>query len=97
LSEATLADLWERDDDALAGLIAGTALRRAGVMGLRRNLAVALGNSGRPPEGPLNARLPAARDDEQGTGSGRDSGGARPSLGDPIVAEHITWARHHAT
>ena len=97
LSEATLADLWERDDHALAGLIAGTALRRAGVIGLRRNLAVALGNSGTPPDGPRKARLPVARDDEQGTGSGRDSDGARPSLGDPMVAEHITWARHHAT
>ena len=33
-------------DDELAGLIRGSAMSRAGVAGLRRNLAVALGNSG---------------------------------------------------
>jgi epoxyqueuosine reductase QueG len=33
-------------DDELAVLIRGSAISRAGVSGLRRNLAVALGNSG---------------------------------------------------
>ena len=40
--------LWELDDRALERAIEGTALRRAGVRGLRRNLAVAIGNAGPP-------------------------------------------------
>ena len=96
LGEATLAGLWKQDDDALAGTIAGTALRRAGVMGLRRNLAVALGNSGTPPDGPRTGRLPAARGDDESTDAEPDSDGARPSLGDRMVAEHVAWARRHA-
>jgi epoxyqueuosine reductase len=39
-------DLWESPDERLRALIGGTALERAGVRGLRRNLAVAIGNSG---------------------------------------------------
>ena len=39
-------DLWRQPDEALGDLIEGTALERAGVRGLRRNLAVAIGNSG---------------------------------------------------
>ena len=42
----SLVDLWRRSDGDLARLIGETALTRAGVRGLRRNLAVALGNSG---------------------------------------------------
>jgi epoxyqueuosine reductase len=41
-----LIALWRRSDAELADFIGGTALTRAGVSGLRRNLAVALGNSG---------------------------------------------------
>jgi epoxyqueuosine reductase len=48
LSAPRLIDLWRCDDAGLAGAIAGTPLTRAGVQGLRRNLAVALGNSGDP-------------------------------------------------
>lgn len=46
LNVASLIDLWRRSDDELAGFIGDTAMTRAGVKGLRRNLAVALGNSG---------------------------------------------------
>jgi epoxyqueuosine reductase len=43
---AGLIDLWRRTDEELAAFIGDTAMSRAGVRGLRRNLAVALGNSG---------------------------------------------------
>ncbi len=45
LNVASLIDLWRRTDDELAAFIGDTAMTRAGVRGLRRNLAVALGNS----------------------------------------------------
>jgi epoxyqueuosine reductase len=41
-----LLDLWRRSDDELRGLLRGSAMRRAGVRRLRRNLAIAIGNSG---------------------------------------------------
>jgi len=43
-----LVDLWRRTDSDLAVFIGDTAMTRAGVRGLRRNLAVALGNSRDP-------------------------------------------------
>jgi epoxyqueuosine reductase len=43
---AALIDLWRRTDDELAAFIGDTAMTRTGIKGLRRNLAVALGNSG---------------------------------------------------
>ena len=46
LNVAALIDLWRRTDEELAEFIGDTAMTRAGVNGLRRNLAVALGNSG---------------------------------------------------
>jgi len=46
LNLQSLIDLWRRSDEELAALIGDTAMTRAGVRGLRRNLAVALGNSG---------------------------------------------------
>jgi epoxyqueuosine reductase len=46
LNLAGLIDLWRRTDEELASFIGDTAMTRAGVKGLRRNLAVALGNSG---------------------------------------------------
>ena len=48
LDHALLGDLWDRSDDELAELIRGSAMSRAGVRGLRRNLAVAIANSVRP-------------------------------------------------
>ena len=47
LSDWRVLDLWRRNDEELAQMIEGTPLARAGCRGLRRNLAVALGNSGR--------------------------------------------------
>ncbi len=41
-----LLDLWRRSDDDLRALLKGSAMKRAGVRRLRRNLAVAIGNTG---------------------------------------------------
>jgi len=84
LQDATLESLWAMDDDRLERAIEGTALRRAGVRGLRRNLAVAIGNAGRP----LAALLKGP-----GPSSGPSSQSGTPSMEDPMVAEHIDWAR----
>lgn len=46
LDRPSLVDLWRRSDDALRALLKGSAMKRAGVRRLRRNLAVAIGNSG---------------------------------------------------
>jgi epoxyqueuosine reductase QueG len=46
LNLQSLIELWRRSDTELAAFIGDTAMTRAGVRGLRRNLAVALGNSG---------------------------------------------------
>jgi epoxyqueuosine reductase len=46
LDGPSLVDLWQRSDDELRGLLKGSAMKRAGVRRLRRNLAVAIGNSG---------------------------------------------------
>jgi epoxyqueuosine reductase len=46
LDRPSLVDLWRRSDDELRALLKGSAMKRAGVRRLRRNLAVAIGNSG---------------------------------------------------
>ncbi|MGH9369909.1 MAG: tRNA epoxyqueuosine(34) reductase QueG [Vicinamibacterales bacterium] len=46
LDAPRLLDLWRRSDDELRALLKGSAMKRAGVRRFRRNLAVALGNSG---------------------------------------------------
>ena len=43
-----LLELWRRSDDELRSLLKGSPVKRAGVRRFRRNLAVALGNSGDP-------------------------------------------------
>ena len=45
LDAPRLLDLWNRTDDELRALLKGSAMKRAGVRRLRRNLAVAIGNS----------------------------------------------------
>lgn len=56
LDTPPLIDLWLRTDDELRGLLKGSAMKRAGVRRFRRNVAVALGNSGDPAAaGPLDA------------------------------------------
>lgn len=46
LNLTSLIELWRRSDAELAAYIGETPMTRTGVNGLRRNLAVALGNSG---------------------------------------------------
>jgi epoxyqueuosine reductase len=46
LDSPRLLDLWLRTDDELRALLKGSAMKRAGVRRFRRNLAVAIGNSG---------------------------------------------------
>jgi epoxyqueuosine reductase len=46
LDAPRLLDLWRRSDDELRRLLKGSSMKRAGVKRLRRNLAVAIGNSG---------------------------------------------------
>jgi epoxyqueuosine reductase len=70
-------DLWRLTDDELRGLVRRGPMTRAKLAGLRRNLAVAIGNS-RDPE------VLAALD---------EPAGERPSLSDPLVKEHVAWAR----
>lgn len=48
LDAPRLIDLWRRSDDELRSLLKGSAMKRAGVRRLRRNLAVAIGNAGDP-------------------------------------------------
>ena len=75
-----LVDLWRRSDTELRAVTKGSAMKRARLTGLRRNLAVAIGNSGDPE---ASAVL-----DEQG--------GDRASAEDPMVREHVQWARSRA-
>jgi epoxyqueuosine reductase len=46
LDAPRLVDLWRRPDGELRALLKGSPMKRAGVRRLRRNLAVALGNTG---------------------------------------------------
>ena len=75
-----LVELWQRPDADLRKLLKGSAMTRAKLTGLRRNIAVAIGNAGDPQA--LTA-LQEKRDDQ-------------PSAADPMVAEHIAWARQAA-
>jgi epoxyqueuosine reductase len=81
--QTSLLDLWQRPDAELRSAMKESAMTRAGVKRLRRNLAVALGNSGGP----------AAREALERAGPGSDPAEAAPSLDDPMVAEHVVWAR----
>ncbi len=75
-----LARLWRHSDDTWRRALRASALRRAGLTGIRRNLAVAIGNSG-------DSDALAALDEPP-----QD----RPSLAEPVVAEHVAWARRAA-
>jgi epoxyqueuosine reductase len=75
-----LVDLWSRHDTDLRQLLKGSAMTRAKLVGLRRNLAVAMGNSRDPAA--LAALLQQDAD--------------RPSVADPLVQEHVAWAIERA-
>jgi len=71
-----LVRLWQTPDDELRETLKGSAMTRAKLTGFRRNLAVAIGNSG-----DLDAIASLAVPGED-----------RPSADDPIVEDHIRWA-----
>ena len=71
-----LVSLWERPDTELRALVKGSAMTRAKLTGLRRNLAVAIGNSG---DADARAALERSSPD-------------RPSVDDEMVREHVNWA-----
>jgi epoxyqueuosine reductase len=77
LAAPGLAALWRRSDAELAAALRGSAMTRSKVAGLRRNLAVAIANAG---DADARAALAEQRPD-------------CPSLNDPVVREHIAWAR----
>jgi epoxyqueuosine reductase QueG len=52
MSTPSLLELSRKSDAELDAAIAGTALTRAGVKGLRRNIAVALQNSSKSKDSP---------------------------------------------
>ena len=78
LDAPRLVELWRRSDDDLEALVEGTPMTRPKLAGLRRNLAVGLGNSDSP---------------EAATAAGEDPEGASPTTRDPMVREHVGWAR----
>ena len=79
LDHPRLLDLWHRTDEGLAQLVRGSTMTRAKSAGLRRNLAVALGNSADPAASRV---LDEVRPDAE-------SG----SFTDAMVQEHLRWAR----
>jgi epoxyqueuosine reductase len=72
-----LVDLWRRPDAELRALTKGSAMTRAKLTGLRRNLAVAIGNSA----------------DLEAISALAEEGEGRASAEDEIVKEHVAWAR----
>ncbi len=80
LDRPAIADLWEKSDTELEDAVSGSPLARPGIVGLRRNLAVALGNTGDPT---LRGRL-----DRPPTETDLPC----PSCDQPLVLEHIRWA-----
>jgi epoxyqueuosine reductase len=72
-----LAELWERSDRDLRQVLRGSAMTRAKITGLRRNIATAIGNSGDPAQADLLENGDSDRS---------------PSLRDPMVKDHMAWA-----
>jgi epoxyqueuosine reductase len=71
-----LVDLWRLPDAGLQSLVHGGAMTRAALTGLRRNLAVAIGNSGDP----------------DALAALREPAGDRPSIDDPLLRALVDWA-----
>jgi epoxyqueuosine reductase len=80
LDHPSLVTLWNMSDADLAASMAGTAMTRASVASVRRNLALAIGNAA--------SVLPA--DVLDGAEAGDE---ARPSLREPEVADALAWAK----
>jgi epoxyqueuosine reductase len=72
-----LVELWRRPDAGLRALVKGSAMTRAKLAGLRRNLAVAIGNAG----------------DSEALSALDETGDDRASCADEMVQAHVHWAR----
>jgi epoxyqueuosine reductase len=75
-----LATLWRATDEELRASLDGSPMKRAKLAGLRRNVAVAIGNSASPDA--------ASVFDEPS-----DDAVTSSSKADPVVREHVEWAR----
>jgi epoxyqueuosine reductase len=75
-----LVDLWRASDERLHAALRESAMARAKLTGLRRNVAVAIGNSGHP-------ELAGVFDEAD------DAPPVSPSKRDPMVQEHVDWAK----
>ena len=73
----TLVDLWRTPDAQLRQTIKGSAMTRAKLTGLRRNLAVAIANTGDPAAIAALADIPDQC----------------PSAEDPVVREHLSCGK----
>ena len=77
--QATLAQLWRASDDELQAAIRHSPMYRTKVWRLRRNLALAIAATGNDE---ARAALHERRDPA-----------VDPSIGHPVVIEHLAWAR----
>jgi epoxyqueuosine reductase len=84
LDAPRLVDLWRQDDEGLARLVEGGPMTRPKLEGLRRNVAVAMGNS-------RSAETAAALDEDEERGEDGATSAASRDL--PVVREHVNWAR----
>ena len=80
-SDASPHDLWQRSDFDLHALMAGSAMTRVTTSRLRRNLAVAVANTGEPADAEIL--------DRPGGGVRRAAQSAETDL----VKEHVDWAK----
>jgi len=78
LDAPRLVDLWRKSDAELSSALTGSAMTRAPLTSLRRNLAIALGNA-------TDEETRAALDDAADE--------ARPSLAAPVVDAAIARGR----
>ena len=81
LDRPDLGELWRSSDAELRDAIRGGAMMRARVRRLRRNVAVALGNTD-------DAGLARMLEESDAVAVSDDS------VRDPLVAEHLAWARN---
>jgi epoxyqueuosine reductase len=80
-ADSSPLELWERSDHELHAVVRESAMTRVSLSRLRRNLAVALGNSG-------DGRAATALE-RPGAGVRR----AAQSADTELVREHVTWAK----
>jgi len=78
LDEASLLELFSWSESEFLRRTEGSAIRRTGYTGWKRNIAVALGNS-MPADGPVRGAIVEALDERRNDRS-------------PLVREHVEWA-----